>query len=367
MVKVGPHRRPVRQAPLVAHRAGRRRRAAGVPRPHRQRRRASPPPPASPTPSASLRAYHQSASTLNLLRAFTKGGFADLGQVHTWNQEFVASSPEGRRYERVADEIDRALRFMRACGIDTDTQPGAPRGRLLHQPRGAHPRLRGGAHPPGLAHRRLVRLLGPHALDRRAHPPARRRPRRVPPRRRATRSAARSGPTATARRGRSRSASALNPDRIPGRLTLITRMGAGNGRGRSCRRCCARCATPATRWCGRATRCTATPSPHRAAARPGTSTTSSPRSPASSPPTAPRAPGPAACTSSSPATTSPSASAAPRRSSTTTSTSRYETMCDPRLNGRQSLDLAFQVGRAPAELSRRRRGPGGLCRVTYAT
>ncbi|MCP4087498.1 MAG: 3-deoxy-7-phosphoheptulonate synthase class II [Actinomycetia bacterium] len=62
-------------------------------------------------------AYHQSSSTLNLLRAFTKGGFADLNQVHAWNQEFVASSPAGQRYEDLADEIERALRFMRACGL----------------------------------------------------------------------------------------------------------------------------------------------------------------------------------------------------------------------------------------------------------
>lgn len=76
-----------------------------------------------PDPNRLLQAYHQSSSTLNLLRAFTKGGYADLHQVHTWNQEFVASSTEGRRYERVADEIERALRFMSACGIDTNTQP----------------------------------------------------------------------------------------------------------------------------------------------------------------------------------------------------------------------------------------------------
>jgi 3-deoxy-7-phosphoheptulonate synthase len=67
-----------------------------------------------------VQAYHQSASTLNLLRAFTKGGFADLARVHAWTQEFVASSPEGRAYEQVAAEIDRALRFMRACGVDTE-------------------------------------------------------------------------------------------------------------------------------------------------------------------------------------------------------------------------------------------------------
>ena len=65
-----------------------------------------------------VQAYHQSAATLNLLRAFTKGGFADLTQVHRWNQEFVATSPEGRRYEAIATEIERALRFMAACGID---------------------------------------------------------------------------------------------------------------------------------------------------------------------------------------------------------------------------------------------------------
>src|SRR5579875_3366693 len=71
-----------------------------------------------PDPSRLISAYHQSASTLNLLRAFTKGGFADLSQVHMWNQQFVASSPEGERYEAIAAEIDRALRFMAACGID---------------------------------------------------------------------------------------------------------------------------------------------------------------------------------------------------------------------------------------------------------
>jgi 3-deoxy-7-phosphoheptulonate synthase len=69
-------------------------------------------------PTRLMRAYHQSAVTLNLLRAFTKGGFADLSQVHAWNLEFVSSSREGRRYEQLAQEIDRAMRFMAACGID---------------------------------------------------------------------------------------------------------------------------------------------------------------------------------------------------------------------------------------------------------
>src|SRR5437764_6885518 len=71
-----------------------------------------------PDPERLIQAYNQSASTLNLLRAFTKGGFADLNQVHVWNQEFVASSREGGRYETIASEIERALRFMAACVID---------------------------------------------------------------------------------------------------------------------------------------------------------------------------------------------------------------------------------------------------------
>jgi 3-deoxy-7-phosphoheptulonate synthase len=74
-----------------------------------------------PDPRRMLRAYHQSTSTLNLLRAFTKGGFADLSQVHSWNQQFVAASAEGRRYEAIAEEIDRAMRFMKACGVDLST------------------------------------------------------------------------------------------------------------------------------------------------------------------------------------------------------------------------------------------------------
>ncbi len=70
-----------------------------------------------------VRAYHQSAATLNLLRAFTKGGFADLTQVQMWNQAFAASAPEGQRYRAIAVEIERALGFMRACGIDLVDSP----------------------------------------------------------------------------------------------------------------------------------------------------------------------------------------------------------------------------------------------------
>ena len=58
-----------------------------------------------PDPQRLVQAYHQSASTLNLLRAFTKGGFADLNRVHAWNQEIVTMGPEGQRYEQVAGEV----------------------------------------------------------------------------------------------------------------------------------------------------------------------------------------------------------------------------------------------------------------------
>ncbi|GHH69597.1 phospho-2-dehydro-3-deoxyheptonate aldolase [Streptosporangium violaceochromogenes] len=74
----------------------------------------------APDPGRLLRAYHSSAVTLNLIRAFTKGGYADLRQVHAWNQDFVSESPAGKRYERLAREIDQALAFMRACGADPE-------------------------------------------------------------------------------------------------------------------------------------------------------------------------------------------------------------------------------------------------------
>lgn len=73
-----------------------------------------------PDPWRLLRAYHSSAVTLNLVRAFTKGGYADLRQVHAWNQDFVIESPVGKRYEQLAREIDQALAFMRACGAEPE-------------------------------------------------------------------------------------------------------------------------------------------------------------------------------------------------------------------------------------------------------
>lgn len=74
-------------------------------------------------PKRLLMAYNQSSATLNLLRAFTSGGFADLTQVHSWNQQFVASSPAGAQYKEIADGITNALAFMRACGITSEDHP----------------------------------------------------------------------------------------------------------------------------------------------------------------------------------------------------------------------------------------------------
>ncbi|MDE1174169.1 MAG: 3-deoxy-7-phosphoheptulonate synthase class II [Parvibaculaceae bacterium] len=76
-----------------------------------------------PDPERLLRAYSQSASTLNLIRAFAQGGYADLDFVHRWNLGFVSDSPEGARYEEFANRISEALDFMRACGIEPKSTP----------------------------------------------------------------------------------------------------------------------------------------------------------------------------------------------------------------------------------------------------
>jgi 3-deoxy-7-phosphoheptulonate synthase len=73
-----------------------------------------------PDPQRLIRAYNASSATLNLVRAFTQGGYADLRQVHAWNQDFVRDSVAGQRYESLAHELDRALAFMHACGADPD-------------------------------------------------------------------------------------------------------------------------------------------------------------------------------------------------------------------------------------------------------
>jgi 3-deoxy-7-phosphoheptulonate synthase len=71
-----------------------------------------------PDPMRMVRAYNASAATLNLVRSFATGGFADLHAVHEWNRDFVRRSAAGQRYEAMALDIDRALKFMKACGID---------------------------------------------------------------------------------------------------------------------------------------------------------------------------------------------------------------------------------------------------------
>ena len=177
-----------------------------------------------PDPQRLLQAYHQSSSTLNLLRAFTKGGYADLARVHTWNQEFVASSAEGRRYERLADEIDRALRFMKACGIDTQSTPNLHEADLFT----SHEALVLGyeealtrqdsltgdwydcsAHMVWIGER-TRQLDGAHIeFFRGIKNPI----------------GCKVGPTATPDEVLAL-CEALNPEKIPGRLTLITRMGA---------------------------------------------------------------------------------------------------------------------------------------------
>ena len=74
----------------------------------------------TPDPGRLVEAYHRASATLNLVRAFTQGGYADLRQVHAWNTDFVRDSSAGERYEQVAGEIDRALSFMSAIGADPE-------------------------------------------------------------------------------------------------------------------------------------------------------------------------------------------------------------------------------------------------------
>jgi 3-deoxy-7-phosphoheptulonate synthase len=76
-----------------------------------------------PDPERLVQAYNQSAATLNLLRAFAQGGFADLHRVHRWNLDFVADSPLGHRYAELADRLSETLEFMAACGMTAESTP----------------------------------------------------------------------------------------------------------------------------------------------------------------------------------------------------------------------------------------------------
>jgi 3-deoxy-7-phosphoheptulonate synthase len=179
-------------------------------------------------PERMLQGYYQSAITLNLLRAFTKGGFADLTRVHLWNQEFVSSSPEGRRYDVIATEIERALRFMAACGIDLEAERQlhevdvwtSHEGLLLDYEEGLTRRdsLTGdwydcSAHMLWIGERTRS-VDGAHVqFFAGVHNPV----------------GVKLGPTAAAADVVAL-CEALNPARVPGRLTMITRMGAARVR-----------------------------------------------------------------------------------------------------------------------------------------
>ena len=76
-----------------------------------------------PDPERMIKAYNQSAATLNLLRAFSNGGYANLHQVHAWTHDFMGRSPWTKKFRDVADRIGEALEFMAACGINPDTVP----------------------------------------------------------------------------------------------------------------------------------------------------------------------------------------------------------------------------------------------------
>ena len=179
----------------------------------------------TPDPARLARTYNASAATLNLLRAFVTGGYADLRQVHSWNRDFVANSGIGQRYEALAGEIERALSFMRTCGVEpeqfrtvdfftsheallldyelpltrVDSRTAKPYDTSAHlvwvgertrDPDGAHIEF-------------ASRIANPVAVKL--------------------------GPTSTADDAL-RLIERLDPDRTPGRLTFVVRMGAGRVR-----------------------------------------------------------------------------------------------------------------------------------------
>ena len=77
----------------------------------------------TPDPRRQIEAYRQSAATLNLLRAFAQGGYANLGNVRQWMLGFVKDSPQSRRYAELSDRISETLGFMQACGLDLESHP----------------------------------------------------------------------------------------------------------------------------------------------------------------------------------------------------------------------------------------------------
>ena len=175
----------------------------------------------TPDPNRLVRAYHASSATLNLVRAFTMGGFADLRHVHDWNKGFVANSAN-QNYDKLAHDIDMAMKFMAACGADFDAMRtveffAAHEALILDYER-PMTRIdsRTGRPYDTSAHfvwvgERTRDLDGAHIdfVSRDPEPDRRqgvgqRRPRRA-----------------------ARLLDKIDPDRVPGRLTFITRMGAG--------------------------------------------------------------------------------------------------------------------------------------------
>ncbi len=172
-------------------------------------------------PGRLLDAYNCSSVTLNMCRAFASGGYADLRQVHAWNQDFVARSPAGQRYERLAGEIDRAIAFMHACGADPEEFRAVEfyssheallldyeRAMTRTDPRSGHD-YDLSAHLLWIGERTRTPDGAHVEFARQIRNPV----------------AVKIGPAATAQDVLAL-IGALDPDHEPGRLTLVTRMGA---------------------------------------------------------------------------------------------------------------------------------------------
>ena len=178
-----------------------------------------------PDPQRLLEVYHASAATLNLTRAFVTGGFAHLRSVHSWNADFVKNSAAGVQYQNLANEIDRALAFMVACGIDDDVFRTvdfySSHEALILEYEHAMTRIDSRTHRPydTSGHfiwigERTRQLDGAHVeLLRHVRNPI----------------GVKLGPEATADFAREL-ADRLDPDNEPGRITFITRMGAARVR-----------------------------------------------------------------------------------------------------------------------------------------
>lgn len=76
-----------------------------------------------PNPENMLQAYNQASATMNILRAFSRGGLADLNMVHQWNLDFIKDNPLGQRYDELSQKIDKAMKFMNACGVNSQNTP----------------------------------------------------------------------------------------------------------------------------------------------------------------------------------------------------------------------------------------------------